>query len=58
MRINGKEIFEKGGLMFNLSRMASLEYQDKYPKYMPRLNIMKIHRKWQIFYIPNAKTLY
>ena len=30
MRINGKEIFEKGGLMFNLSRMASLEYQDKY----------------------------
>ena len=30
MRINGKEIFNKGGLMFNLSRMASLEYQDKY----------------------------
>ena len=30
MQINGKEIFEKGGLMFNLSRMASLEYQDKY----------------------------
>ena len=30
MRINGKEIFEKDGLMFNLSRMASLEYQDKY----------------------------
>ena len=30
MRINGKEIFEKGGLVFNLSRMASLEYQDKY----------------------------
>ena len=30
MRINGKEIFEKGGLMFNLSRMASLEHQDKY----------------------------
>ena len=30
MQINGKEIFNKGGLMFNLSRMASLEYQDKY----------------------------
>ena len=30
MRINGKEIFEKGGLMCHLSRMASLEYQDKY----------------------------
>ena len=30
MQINGKEIFEKGGLMFYLSRMASLEYQDKY----------------------------
>ena len=30
MQINGKEIFEKGGLMFNLSRMASLEHQDKY----------------------------
>ena len=27
MQINGKEIFEKGGLMFYLSRMASLEYQ-------------------------------
>ena len=30
MRINGKEIFEKGGLMFNLSRMASLEHQVNY----------------------------
>ena len=30
MRINGKEIFEKGALMCHLSRMASLEYQDKY----------------------------
>ena len=30
MRINGKEIFEKGGLMYNLCRMASFEYQDKY----------------------------
>ena len=30
MRINGKEIFEKDGLMYNLCRMASLEYQDKY----------------------------
>lgn len=30
MQINGKGIFEKGGLMFNLSRMASLEHQDKY----------------------------
>ncbi|WP_291940324.1 phytanoyl-CoA dioxygenase [Campylobacter sp.] len=30
MQINGKEIFEKGGLVFNLSRMTSLEYQDKY----------------------------
>ena len=30
MQINGKEIFEKGGLMFHLSRMASLEHQDKY----------------------------
>ena len=30
MQIDGKEIFEKGGLMFYLSRMASLEYQDKY----------------------------
>ena len=30
MRINGKEIFEKGALMCHLSRMASLKYQDKY----------------------------
>ena len=30
MQINGKEIFEKGSLMFYLWRMASLEYQDKY----------------------------
>ena len=30
MQINRKEIFEKGGLMFYLSRMASLEHQDKY----------------------------
>ena len=30
MQINGKEIFNKGGLMFNLCRVASLEYQDKY----------------------------
>ncbi len=30
MQIKGKEIFEKGGLMFHLSLMASLEYQDKY----------------------------
>ena len=30
MRINGKEIFNKGELMFNLSRMASLEHQDKH----------------------------
>ena len=30
MQINGKEIFYKGGLMFYLWRMASLEYQDKY----------------------------
>ena len=30
MQINGKDIFEKGRLVFNLSRMASLEYQDKY----------------------------
>ena len=30
MRINGKEIFEKDGLMYNLCRMASFEYQDKY----------------------------
>ena len=30
MQIDGKEIFEKGGLMFHLSLMASLEYQDKY----------------------------
>ena len=30
MQINGKEIFEKGALMCRLSRMASLEYQDKY----------------------------
>ena len=30
MRISGKEIFEKGTLMCHLSRMASLEYQDKY----------------------------
>lgn len=30
MRINGKEIFEKGTLMCRLSRMASLEYQVKY----------------------------
>nr|WP_314869837.1 phytanoyl-CoA dioxygenase [uncultured Campylobacter sp.] len=30
MQINGKEIFEKGTLMCRLSRMASLEYQDKY----------------------------
>ena len=30
MQIDGKEIFYKGGLMFHLWRMASLEYQDKY----------------------------
>ena len=30
MQIDGKEIFEKGGLMFHLSLMASLKYQDKY----------------------------
>ena len=30
MQINGKEIFEKGGLMYNLCRMVSFEYQDKY----------------------------
>ena len=30
MQINGKEIFEKGGLMFYLSLLASFEYQDKY----------------------------
>ena len=30
MQINGKEIFKKGTLMCRLSRMASLEYQDKY----------------------------
>ena len=30
MQINGKEIFNKGGLMFHLCRVASLEYQDKY----------------------------
>nr|WP_315057072.1 phytanoyl-CoA dioxygenase [uncultured Campylobacter sp.] len=30
MQINGKEIFEKGALMCHPSRMASLEYQDKY----------------------------
>ena len=30
MQINGKEIFRKSGLMVNLCRMASLEYQDKY----------------------------
>jgi len=30
MQINGKEIFEKGALVCFLSRMASLEYQDKY----------------------------
>ena len=30
MQIDGKEMFYKGGLMFHLWRMASLEYQDKY----------------------------
>ncbi len=30
MQIDGKKIFYKGGLMFHLWRMASLEYQDKY----------------------------
>ena len=30
MQINGKEIFRKSGLMVNLCRTASLEYQDKY----------------------------
>ena len=30
MQINGKEIFKKGDLMFYLTRMASLEHQDKY----------------------------
>ena len=30
MQINGKEMFEKDGLMYNLCRMASFEYQDKY----------------------------
>ncbi len=37
MRINGKEIFKKGTLMCRLSRMASLEYQDKYIVY-PTIN--------------------
>lgn len=37
MRINGKEIFKKGDLMFHLTRMASLEYQDKYIVY-PTIN--------------------
>lgn len=30
MQINGKEIFRKSGLMVNLCRMASLEYQVNY----------------------------
>ena len=30
MQIDGREIFEKDGLMYNLCRMASFEYQDKY----------------------------
>ncbi|WP_298026903.1 phytanoyl-CoA dioxygenase [uncultured Campylobacter sp.] len=30
MQIDGKKIFKKGTLMCRLSRMASLEYQDKY----------------------------
>ena len=30
MQIDGKEIFKKGDLMFHLTRMASLEHQDKY----------------------------
>ena len=30
MQIGGKEIFKKGDLMFHLTRMASLEHQDKY----------------------------
>lgn len=30
MQIDGREIFYKGSLMFHLSLMASLEYQDKY----------------------------
>jgi len=30
MQIDGNEIFNKGGLMCRLSRMASLEYQVKY----------------------------
>ena len=29
MQIDGKEIFKKGDLMFHLTRMASLEHQDK-----------------------------
>ena len=37
MQINGKKIFEKGGLMYNLCRMASFEYQDKYIVY-PTIN--------------------
>ena len=37
MQINGKEIFKKGTLMCRLSRMASLEYQDKYIVY-PTIN--------------------
>ena len=30
MQIDGKEILKKGDLMFHLTRMASLEHQDKY----------------------------
>ena len=67
MQINGKEIFEKSGLMFNLSRMASLEYQDKYlvhatAKYYEdpseMADILYTECKNARYYVANATNFY
>ena len=57
MQINGKEIFEKGGLMFYLSLMASFEYQDKYIIHPTIDEYERIRRKWQKYYVTNASEL-
>lgn len=57
MQIDGKEIFYKGGLMFHLWRMASLEYQDKYIIHPTIDEYERIRRKWQKYYVTNASEL-
>ena len=57
MQIDGKEIFYKGGLLFHLWRMASLEYQDKYIIHPTIDGYERIRRKWQKYYVTNASEL-